>query len=620
MSKSTGRVALAAILVAILPFQIEARTRKGDRLLAEAQIAEKKGDWPRALTLSEQAIAQDASDPAYELEVRRVRFEAAQFYVSQGQKLRAKREFTEALAAFRNASEIDPSLDIADQEIRRTKQMVDGKQAVNPQGLTPAEAAQQDSQRRIDSLLPAPELKPMSSDPISLRMWNQRANILFDTLGKLAGINVLFDPDYIAAMPKNQSIDLNGSTLTDALDAIALVTRSYWKPINENTIFVTQDSATKRHEYETEEVRVFYLSNVTIATELQEIMTTLRQVAEVSKVFNVASQNAIVVRAEPDRMAIVEKIVADLDKRRSEVLVDVTVMEVNSTHSRQLAAAFAPTGISSTISFTPRSALQTAASSLASTSSTTTSTTSTTSSSTTTSAETVPLSNLLKIDGRDFSLTNVPGGLLEAIMSDAGTRVLQRPQIRAVDSMKAVLKIGDRVPTASGSYSSGVATTAVSALVSTQFTYIDTGVNLELTPRVHDDGEVSMHVDVDISQVSSYVDLGGIEEPVISQRRATVDVRMRDGQINIIGGLLQLADSKTVSGVPGLASIPLVNRLFTSQQVENDKTELLISIVPHIVRAPEMTVSNLAAVQSGDATNFKVRHAMKSPPALTSVQ
>jgi general secretion pathway protein D len=226
------------------------------------------------------------------------------------------------------------------------------------------------------------------------------------------------------------------------------------------------------------------------------------------------------------------------------------------------------------------------------------------------------LVNLQHITTQDFSLTNVPGGLLEAIMSDSGTRVLQRPQIRAVDNFKAVLKIGEKIPTASGSYSPGVGSVGVNALVNTQFTYIDTGVNLEMTPRVHDNGEVSMHIDIDISQVDSYNDLGGISQPVIGQHKITLDVRMKDGQINMIGGLVQLSDSKTVSGVPGLANIPILNRLFTSDQTTISKDELLISITPHIVRGPDITAENVSPAYAGNATNYAVRYA--HPAALAA--
>lgn len=637
-------VSIFSLLAPQLP--LEAKNRKGDRLLNEARAAELKADWDKAMVLSEQAFKTDPSDPAYGLEFRRVRFEAAGYYVTHGQEVRAKGQLDEALIEFQKAYDIDPASDIAEQELRRTREMIervrklkaaDPTAKISPEeaGMTPTEVAKVQREQRVGSLLPVPELRALNSQPVTLRMNNQKPRVLFDTVGKLAGINVLFDPDYDQSGTKPQSIDLNGATLDEALDYVALVTHSYWKPLAANTIFVTQENPTKRREYEDEEVKVFYLSNVTSPQELQEVITTLRQVIEVNKLFNYSSQNAIIVRADPARMALAEKIVSELDKPKAEVLVDVMVMEVNSARSRQLAAAFSPTGISSQVLFTPRTSLQTLASQLGtSTTSTTgfsnngTSTTSGTTSSTATSTGTtdtstttatsspIPLVNLKHITTQDFSLTNVPGGLIEAILTDSDTRVLQRPQIRASDNFKAVLKIGDKIPTASGSYQPGVSGVGVNSLVNTQFTYIDTGVNLEMTPRVHDNGEVTMHLDVDISQVSSYNDLGGIEQPVISQRKATVDVRMRDGQINIIGGLAQLTSSKTISGIPGLANIPILNRLFTSDQTTLNKDELLIVLVPHIVRGPSISAEDMKGVYAGNTTNYAVRRA-ELPPAPT---
>ncbi len=656
--RTVGAVFTAAsLLTPVMP--LEARNRKGDRLLREAQIAESKQVWDDALTLAEQAVTSDPADPAYQLEFRRVRFEAANYHLLRGQEIRPKGDLAGALAEFEKAYKIDPASDIADQEARRTRLMIqreanrkaaDPSAKVSPEemGMTTAQVARQAAQERVDSLMPIPELRPLNTQPLTLRMTNQKPKVLFDTLGKLAGVNVLFDPDFDGAQTKPQSIDLNGSTLEEALDYLAVVTHSFWKPLGSNTIFIAQENPTKRRDYEDQVVKVFYLSNITSPQELQEVITTLRQVIEVNKLFNYSSQNAIIVRAEPARMALVEKIIADLDKPKAEVLVDVTVMEVDTTRSRQLAAAFAPNGINSQILFTPRTSLQTLAGQLGTTNSNSggfnanggstgstgsstgsntgsgtgsnTGTTNTSgSSSTTTTSSPIPLVNLKHITSQDYSLTNVPGGLLEAIMNDTGTRVMQRPQIRAVDNFKAVLKIGDKVPTASGSFQPGVGGVGVNPLVNTQFTYIDTGVNLEMTPRVHDNGEVSMHLDIDISQVSDYVNLGGISQPVISQRKATLDVRMRDGQINMIGGLIQLSDSKNVSGVPGLANIPILNRLFTTLQTTQNKTELLISIVPHIVRGPDVTAENLKEVYAGNQTNYSVRRAARAVPASTTV-
>lgn len=633
---------LLACLLSLPPATLLASNRKGDKLLNDARQEEARGNLDHALQLAAQALEQDPSDPGYQLEVRRVRFEAGEMHVKNGQKLRNEGKLSEALAEFEKAYATDPSSDIAMQEIKRTREMIrrnsnpdnpgaalPGAQPEDEKTLTPSELAHKRSQERTDSLLPVPELRPLNTDLIDLKMTNQKPRVLFETVGKLAGINVLFDPEYDQQQTiRAQSIDLSRTTLEQALDQLAIISKSFWKPLSPNTIFVTVDNPTKRREYAEQVVKVFYLSNVTAPQEMQEMLTVLRTVVDVQKVFSFTSQNALVVRCEADTMALVEKLISDLDKARPEVVIDVMVMEVNTSHIRNITAAFASTGLTTSAIFAPRPGIttpgiQSATTTTAGSTTTTTGTTATTTTPTTTTGTTtaagtpsstnIPLNEVSHISSADFSLTNLPGAALEAVLNDSSTRVLQAPQIRAVDNQKATLKIGEKVPTASGSFQPGVAGVGVSPLVNTQFTYLDVGVNMEVLPRVHENNEISMHIDLDISQVDNYQNLGGISEPEIGQNKETADVRLRDGEINLIGGIIQRTDSKSKTGVPGLASIPILGHLFSGDNLDQERNELVIALIPHIVRGPDITESNLKAVAAGNATQIKVGHA---PPKL----
>ena len=637
-----------ACLLSIPPVTLLAANRKGDKFLNDARQEEAKGNLDHALQLAGQALEQDPSDPGYQLEVRRVRFEAGEMHVKNGQKLRNEGKLSEALAEFEKAYGTDPASDIAMQEIKRTREMIrrNSNPTDNPAAaqreeektLTPSELAHKRAQERTDSLLPIPELRPLNTDLIDLKMTNQRPRVLFETVAKLAGINVLFDPEYDQQQTiRAQSIDLSRTTLDQALDQLSIISKSFWKPLSANTIFVTVDNPTKRREYAEQVVKVFYLSNVTAPQEMQEMLTVLRTVVDVQKVFSFTSQNALIVRAEADTMALVEKLISDLDKARPEVIIDVMVMEVNSTHMRNITAAFASTGLTTSAIFAPRPGITTpgiqSATSTTGSTTTTTGTTSTTTTPTTTpttntptntagtpTSTNIPLNALSHISSADFSLTNLPGAALEAVLNDANTRVLQAPQIRAVDNQKATLKIGEKVPTASGSFQPGVAGVGVSPLVNTQFTYLDVGVNMEILPRVHENNEISMHIDLDISQVANYVNLGGISEPEIDQNKETADVRLREGEINLIGGIIQRTDSKSKTGIPGLANVPVLGRFFSGENIENDRNELVIALIPHIVRGPDVSESNLKSVAAGNATQIKVGYApRKVTPTPTSV-
>lgn len=639
---------LAFLMVAPATAPLAARTKQGDKLLKQGHEAEKRKQWDQALDFYEQALSQDPSDAAYRLFADRVRFQAAAQHVHLGQKIRSEGKLEEALAEFEKAYAIDPSSPVAAQELRRTHEMIDREKARKepsaPQerALTPQQEAKKQIQDKINSMLPVPELKALNPQPINLKMNNQPPKVLFETVGKLAGINVLFDPDYTQGGAKNQNVDLSNLSVEEALDYVGLVTKSFWKPLSQNTIFVTQDNTTKRRDYEEQVMKVFYLQNITQPQELQEILTTVRSVADIQRLFPYNAQNAIVARGEADRIALAEKIIADLDKPKPEVVVDVVVMEANKVKSRDLAAAIAPDGLNQQITFNPRSGIRSVIPGQTGTPTTPNPGVNTTSptitdvngnvvanpnynpygnpygnvggglGTTTATQGSIPLANIARLSSGDFSVA-IPGGLIQAVMNDRSTRVLQTPQLRALDNVKASLRIGDKVPTATGSFQPGIGGVGINPLVNTQFTFIEVGVNLDITPKIHGPDDVSLHVVIEISNVRDRINLGGISQPVIGQRKIEHDVRLREGEVNLIGGLLNEQESKTVTGIPGLASIPVLGRLFSKESVEKNDSELLIVLVPHIVRSPEITQSNLRGIAVGNTTFVKLNYAPRKP-------
>jgi general secretion pathway protein D len=225
---------------------------------------------------------------------------------------------------------------------------------------------------------------------------------------------------------------------------------------------------------------------------------------------------------------------------------------------------------------------------------------------------------LSHIGSSDFA-TTLPSALLQAVLSDSGTRILQAPQLRSVDNVKATLKIGEKEPIATGSYQSSAAT--VSALVNTQFTYQDVGVNVELTPRVHENGDVTMHIDLDISTVASWIDMGNsVKQPVIGQRKVQHDIRMREGEIGLLGGLINTEDDKTVTGIPGLSSIPLLGNLFKGSSVTHNRDELMIVVIPHVIRQPEITAQNLRTIAVGSNTTIHLNRSARPQEAAPAAE
>ena len=354
----------------------------------------------------------------------------------------------------------------------------------------------------------------------------------------------------------------------------------------------------------------------------------MRTVCDLQRLFPFEGQWAIIAKGSADKIALAEKLIHDLDKPKSEVVVDIFVMEASSVYMRSLAAGPFTTGVNQTVSFTPRTSLQVQEAATSTTTTSTSSTSSNSSSGTTGSGTTtgyaVPLANIGKTNFNDWS-TTLPNAVFQATLSDTRTKVLQSPQLRGVDGAKSSMKIGEKEPTASGSFANttgAIAGTGISPLVNTQFTYLDVGVNVEIQPHVHENGDISLHVSLDISSVTGQVNLGGINEPIIGQRKIEQDIRLHEGEVNLIGGLLSTQDNKTKTGVPGLANIPILGKLFSGDSVDRERDEIMIAMIPHVVRRPDITAENLRGISSGPQQTVTVRRAplpvdenLQPPPA-----
>jgi general secretion pathway protein D len=465
----------------------------------------------------------------------------------------------------------------------------------------------------LDRLLPVPELKPLGPARYDLKINSNIPKTLFETLCGVAGINLLWDSDMQPANTapiKTSSVTFQDSTLDEALDYLAVLTHFFWKPMSSNTIFVTNDTKPKRNDYADQVLKVFYISNLQQQNDLTELVNAIRTTTQLQYLLPVVSQNAIVARGDADTMALVEKIIHDLDRPKPEVMIDVIVMQTSTNYSRQLAAALLPTGLNMAGTFAPGGISSSSSSSSSSGTTTTgTTTTGTTTGSTTSS---LPISSLGHLSSADWS-TTLPSGLLEAVMSNTETKILQAPEVRAVDNAKASMKIGDREPFASGSFGSalGLSGAGVSPLVNTQFQYQDIGVNMDILPRIHDNGDVSLHIEMEISSIDGYVNLGGVSEPIVAQKKVVNDQRLHGGEVSLLGGLIDEETDTTKNGVPGIEDIPILGRLFRSDSITKTRSELMIAIVPHVLRGQVFSEENLRAIDVGSQNTIHVSYAPK---------
>src|SRR5215470_2164015 len=417
-----------------------------------------------------------------------------------------------------------------------------------------------------------PKLKPLSNSPINIRMSND-ARIVFETIGKLAGLTMIFDADFPA---RRITVELTDLTIQQALEVVSLESKAFWKPVTQNIVFVIPDQPQKRRDYEEQVVQTYYLLNTVLPQDLTEIVTGLRQLLDLKRIQQLNAQNAIIIRDTPDKLALAEKIIHDVDNAKPEVVIQVEVLQARRDKVHQLGIQ---PGSGATLTYAPPSS----------------------SSSSNTKS---PLSQLGHL-ATNYSVT-LPGATLNALSTDSTSHIIQNPELRSVDGQPAKLRVGDRVPVATGSFQAGT-TASINPLVNTQFTYVDVGVNIDITPRIHPGGEVSMKVSIEVSSVTGTSTIGGIQQPIISQRKIEHDIRLKEGEVSILGGLFEHVDTKTLSGWPGLARIPILRYFFSGDSTDRQENEVLIVLVPRIVRLPALTQADLRPVGVGTESNVQVR-------------
>jgi general secretion pathway protein D len=570
---------------------------KGNKDYDLGKKAETLQDYDAALAYYQKALKADPYNANYKIRLDQIRFEAGELHVKAGVALRKKGDLQGAAAEFQRAQAIDASSSIADQELRITVEMIAEK---NREANAAAETRADSGQPLLASM--PPEIRPLSHAPINFKASND-AKFVFDTIGKLAGLTVIYDPDFPA---RRITVDLNNVTLEQALDIVSMESKAAWKSMTENIIFVYPDQPQKRRDYEEQIIKTFYLSNTVQPQDLTEVVTGLRQLLDLKRIQQLNSQNAIIVRDTPDKLMLAEKMIHDIDKAKPEVVVQVEVLQARTDRLRDLGVL---PGQQATVTFTPNG-------------------TTTTSGSTTTPSNSLPLNELKHLSTADYSIT-LPGATANAVLTDTFTKIIQNPEIRSVEGQTAKLKVGDRIPVATGSFQAGVGVGStgtsgfVNPLVNTQFTYLDVGVNVDITPRVHPNHEVSLKVVIEVSSQTGTATIGGIQQPIISQRKIEHDIRLKEGEVSILGGLFERVDARTLNGWPGFAKIPVFRYLFSEDKVDHEENEVLIVMTPRIVRMPEWTKANLRPLYSGSETNVQVKRdseirapAMPPPPPV----
>lgn len=566
------RMSLCAVLLGVLaPLLLaespESSYKKGVR-------AEAKRNLDVAFEAYKQAHEKKPYDPKYMAAYLRVRAVAAAKHIEAGEELRDFSKLQEALAEFRLAIQIDGSNYAAQQDLRRTADQIQKQTAESerpPRQKAEASAIQKAAANAGGPIV----LNYIPGTPISMHLIST-ADVIYKTIGKIAGLNVLIDPDY---KPQKVNFELKDVSVGEALAMIAMQSKTFWQPVSPNTIMVSPDNGGKRKEFEQNVMMTFYLQNAATPADLQQAAATLKSILDISRIQTTPDQRSLTIRGTPDQMVLARKLLTDIDKPKAEVMIEIAVLEVSRDKIRTIGIN-PPTSASATL--VPGG-------------------TSSTTGTGTSSGSGFTLNSLAALTANNVQIS-VPGASLSFLMSDSNTKVIQKPQIRAMDSEKATLKIGDRIPIATGSYQSGL-----SNGVNTQFQYIDVGVNIDITPYVHGNNDVTLKMALEISSVTGEQSIDGITEPTIGQRRIEHQARLADGEVNLIGGILEDTETKSLSGYPWLTKIPLLKYLFGQENKERTQNEIIFAITPHIIRSNEITDDNMKMVDVGTANSVTYR-------------
>jgi len=529
-----------------------------------------KGDWDLAVARYTRALEKDPRNIRYKINLENARVRASRVHYDEAKKHLAANDLQKAAEELQIATNYDPAnRSIADD-------LVLVRQRIRKQEEEQRERAdfeQTKARAQAAARTPVPVLSPRSPVPITMRFEADSLQKIYESLGRIAGVNVLFDEGF---RDKKTSVNLTGVTFQEALDRLTFVNRQFYKVLDQNTLIVVPESRQKRVAYDELLLRTFYVQNA----EVNDTVNLIKTLAKVTTAAGNPSLGAITVLGTVDQVAMAERIIDANDKARGEVLVEVQILEVNRTSAKRwgldlsnytAGLTLSPTGNSSDINAGLLSLR-------------------------------APL--LSSINQADW-IVSIPSSIfMRFIQNDANVRILAAPRLRAAEGKPAELKIGQEVPIPVTSYTVGLSGgTSGGYLPATSFQYRNVGVNLKLTPRVAASGDITLEMAAEFSLLGEDRNVGSEDNPInvptFLTRNVTGVLRLRDGETGLIGGLLQGREASNFSGIIGMNSLPIVGKLFGARTKQQDESEVLISITPRIVRAPKVTEEDMVALRVG---------------------
>jgi len=528
--------------------------------LSRGRSAEQRQDYDRAVLEYTEALRLSPDDVDARTALNRSKLRAAADHFQRARRLAGLGQHEQALVEFELAAELNPASGDIDKGLQQTREALRSQVTATRRDKTELERMIE----RARELPPAGlELPDDVTMPASLLFREASSRDVFLSIGRFANISVAFDPTF-REVPV--TVDLRNAMLDDALRSVANSTQNFYRVTAPRTVLVIPDTAAKRREYEEEVVRTFYLSNA----DLKETMDLLRMVLDARRISPTTSNNALTIKDTPERISAVARVLTAIDKARPEVIIDIELLEVDRKHLTEYGLHIAspgspPIGLDGSVSAA------------------------------TDSNQTLTLEALRNLSQSDIILANLPSLYYRLLKTDANTRTLANPQLRTMEGVPAQARFGERVPVPVTTFAP-IATGGTPQQPITSFNYENIGVNIDITPRTHHNEDVTLEVQVAVQSISG-VGFGGL--PTFGNREINTVIRLRDGETNMLAGLIRDEERQTVNGIPGLSDIPFVGRVFAHTETTTSQTDIVLTLTPHIVRALELNEVDLRAFRVG---------------------
>lgn len=538
----------------------------GNNLFRMAQQAELEEDWDQAVLHYLEAVRQNPQNIQYRAALMRAKIQAAQAHVHQGKAFHEAGVLERAMVEFRKAVELDPSNQYAEAELTKVVEALRAQEENRAPRSTVSELKQQ-----VEGVRPQPPvLNPRAEEPIDLFFPEETSVMdIYRSLGSAFGINVLFDPKL-----KDQEINivLNQVTAQDGLEIIMRTVGHFYKVLDEHSIIIADDTPQNRRNYEDQVIQTFFLDNA----EVKDVMTMVRSLIGAKHVAANEQLNAIVLRDTADTVKVAEQIILSNDKAKAEVVVDVELLQINTSKLQELGLSLTSNQLGLSLDL---------------------------------GGDDVPLrvSDLEFLNQNNWVLS-VPDLLVDFMKSYSDAQTLAQPKLRITEGEKASLTIGDRVPIPTTTFNTQNQGGAGGVIPVTSFQYQDIGIKIEIEPRVHHNEEVSLQLKVEISNIADFVaGSGGQSQPIIGTRAIESNIRLRDGETNFLAGLIRTDEGQSESGIPGLSDIPILGRLFKRTSTDVRRTDIVLTLTPHVIRRADITESDLLPIWVGTETNITFR-------------